>query len=153
MGPVLFSIFIHNLDEGFEGTLTLQATQSWSRVMIKVNSMSFNKAKCQVLQTGLNDPVRAWGRMAVKFLGGKDLGVLVDSWVNVSHRCAQVAKKAKGILACMKNSVVSRTRAVIVSLYSALVRLHLNPVFSSGPFTARKTLRCWSESKEEQQSW
>ncbi|KAJ7411473.1 hypothetical protein WISP_102572 [Willisornis vidua] len=47
--------------------------------------------------------------------------------MNMSQKCAQVAKRASDILACATNSMASRTRAVTVLLYSALVR----PYFES----------------------
>ena len=84
--------------------------------------MSFHRAKSWVHP---RQPYRFGEEWLESCLTERDLGVRMDRWLNMSQRCAQVAKAASGILAWIRSGVVRRTREVILRLYSALVRPHL----------------------------
>ena len=90
--------------------------------------MTFGKGKYKVLHLGRNNPRYQYTLRADQLessFAEKDQGVSVDSKLTISQQCPLTAKAADSILGCIRQSVVSRSRDVILPLYSALVRPHL----------------------------
>ncbi|RMC10229.1 hypothetical protein DUI87_13031 [Hirundo rustica rustica] len=147
LGPALFNIFIDDMDEGIEslisifvddtrlracvnlleGRRALQRDLEWLDGWAGSSKMKFNKSKCRVLHFGHNNPLQRY-RLGTVWLDSaqeeRDLGVLVTAADHEPAVCPG-GQEGQWHLVCIKNSVASRSREVILPLYSALVRPHL----------------------------
>lgn len=58
-------------------------------------------------------------------LAERNVGIQVDNRLNVYQQCAAAVIKANQILDCICRDITSRNADVIIPLYLALVRLHM----------------------------
>ncbi|CAM5073177.1 unnamed protein product [Natator depressus] len=171
LGPILFNLFITDLgtksgsvlikfadDTKLGGTANLEKDQdiiqedlddlvNWSNS----NRMKFNSEKCKVMHLGINNKNFSY-KLRTHQLEvteeEKDLEVLVDHRMIMSHQCDMAVKKADTALGCIRRGISSRDEEMLVPLYKALVRPHLeycvqfwSPMFKKDEFKLEQIQR------------
>ncbi|CAM5110740.1 unnamed protein product [Eretmochelys imbricata] len=172
LGPILFNLFITDLgtksrsvlikfadDTKLGGIANLEKDRdiiqkdlddlvNWSNS----NRMKFNSEKCKVMHLEINNKnfncKLGTHQLEVMEEEEKDLGVLVDHRMTISRQCDMAVKKANAVLGCIRRGISSRDKEVLVPLYKALVRPHLeycvqfwSPMFKKDEFKLEQVQR------------
>ncbi|KAJ7422267.1 rna-directed dna polymerase from mobile element jockey-like [Pitangus sulphuratus] len=104
----------------FEGWDNIQRDMEKLEKWVYGSLMRFKKTKFKVLHLSQATSDISTGEQIESSPTKKDL--LVDERLDMRQQCALAAQKASCVLGCIKRSTASRSREVILPLYSTLVR-------------------------------
>jgi hypothetical protein len=150
LGPILFLIFINDLDmaaelitilKKFADDTKLGQTASTPEEREQLQQaldnlcewakrwgMEFNVKKCKVMHIGFNNPAQCYS-MDNQQLGvteeERDIGVSMTRNLKPSAQCAKAAKTAQTVLSQVSRAFHYRDRHVFLRLYMQYVRPHL----------------------------
>ena len=148
LGPILFLIYINDLDDSITSNVLKFAYDT--KLFRKVNTdgdkqhlqndldrlmkwsekwqMLFNFGKCKCLHTGhgnLNVNYKMGDTVLGTTVKEKDLGVTISADMKVSEQCGIAASKGNQILGLIRRNITYKGKQLIIPLYKAIVRPHL----------------------------
>ena len=148
LGPILFLIYINDLNDSITSNVLKFADDT--KLFRKVNTdgdkqhlqndldrlvkwsekwqMLFNFGKCKCLHTGhgnLNVNYKMGDTVLGTTVKEKDLGVTISADMKVSEQCGIAASKGNQILGLIRRNITYKGKKLIIPLYKAIVRPHL----------------------------
>ena len=151
LGPVLFAIFINDLDEGVESIVDILLKFADDTKVGKVISgeedrkklqealdqlwrwadrweMRFNVEKCHVLHLGRHNPRHKYTMNGIQLEVSekeKDIGVIISENLKPTTHCEKAARTAMAVLHQILRAFSYRDRTVLPRIYAQYVRPHL----------------------------
>jgi len=148
LGPVLFLIFINDLEQGlgsqavkfaddtkvFSQISTVRDCEILQQDLVLLQKwsqdwqMQFNIEKCKVIHIGRHNPGFKYTMMnnQLKVVNEeKDLGVFISDDLKPSAHCIYCYTKANQMLGLIKRTFSTKHPSILLRLYKSLVRPHL----------------------------
>jgi hypothetical protein len=145
LGPVLFLIYINDLDQGIvskigkfaddsklsktikdqKGIEELQSDLAKLEKWSNMRQMKFNIDKCSVIHLGKVNPKNQYtlGNSILKHSEReRDLGVIIDKTMKFSEQVNSAVGKANSVLGMIKRNITCKNKNIITKLYKSLVR-------------------------------
>ena len=156
LGPILFTIFINDLDLSIEDPSTkiykyaddskfgrpIQNQSDAANLQSTIDSiyrwskrwgMEIHPQKTCVMHFGYGNPKFSYslnGNKIEEVTSARDLGVVVNDSCTPSEHVPMITRKANGVLSQIRRTLVSRSKDVVVNLFKVFVRPILE---SAGP--------------------
>ena len=114
--------------------------------------MLFNVGKCKCRHTGpgntgMNNEMG--GTILSKTVKEKDLGVTMNANMKVSEQCIHAASKGNPVLGMIRRNITYKEKSLIIPLYKAIVRPHLEYCIQAWSLYPRKDIDMLEKNTEE----